>query len=386
MKLSTNHPESPIRVAHLTSVHTPFDNRIFFKEAKTLANAGYDVVLIATHSQDETVEGIPVRSIPKPKNRFQRMFGTALKVTRRAWHENAAIYHIHDPELLIWSQVHRLRGKTVIFDMHENMPKSILSKTWIKPPLRRAVAFTYRCLERIMLWRMPIVFAETSYANDYKWVDKRHCTILNMPVVDDLITIQEDKIPSSAIGYIGDVRPIRGSMVILESLNCLKQMGREVSFECVGRIPDSHHEVMEAYIDQHQLEHVKLYGYLLPKEGFRVMARCHIGLAIFMPSPNFINSYPTKMFEYMALALPIVASGFPLYRSVIEGEQCGLCLDDPSDPQGLADAICWLLDHPQEAVEMGRRGRQAVTARYTWAVEGEKLVKFYNQFKKIHVD
>ena len=58
------------KVCILTSVHPAFDTRIFHKEAKTLARAGYDVTLIAQHDKNETIDGIKIVALPKPKNRI----------------------------------------------------------------------------------------------------------------------------------------------------------------------------------------------------------------------------------------------------------------------------------------------------------------------------
>lgn len=35
-------------------------------------------------------------------------------------------------------------------------------------------------------------------------------------------------------------------------------------------------------------------------------------------------------------------------------------LAEPGDPQGLPLAVCWLLEHPEEAAAIGRRGRECV--------------------------
>ena len=52
-------------IAHLTSVHPAFDNRVFFKECRSLVQAGYNLALVAPHKHDEIVEGIRIHAIPK---------------------------------------------------------------------------------------------------------------------------------------------------------------------------------------------------------------------------------------------------------------------------------------------------------------------------------
>jgi glycosyltransferase involved in cell wall biosynthesis len=125
------------------------------------------------------------------------------------------------------------------------------------------------------------------------------------------------------------------------------------------------------------IQGVTFYGRLPLEEGLNVIARCHVGLAVLKPIPNYIESYPTKMFEYMALGLPVIVSDFPLYRQIIDKYRCGLCVD-PNNPAQLADALRFMIKNPDQAVAMGQRGQMAVFGEMNWAAEGRKLVDFYH--------
>jgi glycosyltransferase involved in cell wall biosynthesis len=80
----------------------------------------------------------------------------------------------------------------------------------------------------------------------------------------------------------------------------------------------------------------------------------------------------------MAIGLPVIASNFPLYRDIVEGSGCGVCVN-PEDPREVADAIKMLMENPALAEEMGVKGKQAVFERYRWDVEASKLAKFYER-------
>ena len=101
------------KICILTSVHPPFDHRIFYKEAKTLIKAGYNVVLIAQHIKEETVDGVRVVPLPTPKNRFERMTKVVWKLVRLALKEKANVYHFHDPELIPVGLYLKILGKKV---------------------------------------------------------------------------------------------------------------------------------------------------------------------------------------------------------------------------------------------------------------------------------
>ena len=73
---------------------------------------------------------------------------------------------------------------------------------------------------------------------------------------------------------------------------------------------------------------------------------------------------------------PFIPSNSPTWRRIVEGEQCGICVD-PLNPEEIADAIIWLLDNQKEAERMGLRGRRAVEEKYDWGQEEKKLLKIY---------
>src|SRR5262249_41074159 len=120
------------RVVHLTSVHRAFDTRIFHRECKTLAMAGYDVTLVAPHQAgDLTEDGVKLKAVAPPRDRRQRITSTVPAVYRAAVREDADIYHFHDPELMPVGGLLKLRGKKVIYDVHEDYAGTMRGKKWL---------------------------------------------------------------------------------------------------------------------------------------------------------------------------------------------------------------------------------------------------------------
>ncbi|MCY1522537.1 Glycosyl transferases group 1 [compost metagenome] len=108
------------------------------------------------------------------------------------------------------------------------------------------------------------------------------------------------------------------------------------------------------------------------------MSRSVAGVVTFLSAPNHIDAQPNKMFEYMSAGIPVVGSNFPLWKSIIEGNRCGVCVD-PANPTEIAEAIDYLFTHQAEAREMGARGRAAVLDKYNWDGEGVKLLSLYRE-------
>lgn len=91
------------KIVHMTSVHVRNDTRIFYKECVSLANAGYEVVLIVADGKgDEEKNGVTIVDVgKKPTSRIRRMIFTTARIYKAAWQIDADVYHFHDPELLL---------------------------------------------------------------------------------------------------------------------------------------------------------------------------------------------------------------------------------------------------------------------------------------------
>jgi glycosyltransferase involved in cell wall biosynthesis len=98
----------------------------------------------------------------------------------------------------------------------------------------------------------------------------------------------------------------------------------------------------------------------------------------FHPEPNHVNAQPNKIFEYMSAGLPVLASDFPLWRSLLVDSGAGCCAN-PLDAADIARCIDALLNDPVGARVMGQRGRDAVRDKFQWAHEERKLVSLYRE-------
>ncbi len=374
------------KIVHITTVHPALDIRIFQKQCRSLAKTGHDVTIIAPRDTQriERIEGVTIHALPKPRNRRQRMLRTTRLALRAALAMDADLYHLHDPELLPIARRLRRRGhkkiRPVVFDMHENLPKDLLTKTWLPAPLRRPASHAASLAQRVLLPRLAVVLAEESYAADYPWLGDP-TVVRNMPLVDELLSISDSQSesPTPTLGYMGSISPERGSTITLQALGILRAQGLRCGLELIGPLANHSHAVeLCEQAERLGLDRVNITGWLPAQEAWRQIAGCRVGLALLQNRPNFVRSFPTKMFEYMAMGLPVLVSDFPLYRQVVESTGCGLCVD-PGSPRAIAAALGRLLENPQEAQAMGRRGRRAVVGRYRWDEEAKKLLALYDR-------
>jgi len=150
------------RVVHLTSVHHVFDTRIFHKECKSLASAGYDVTLIAPHTEGHLIrDGVRVKAVSSPSNRRERMTRTIWGVYQSALAEDAAVYHFHDPELMPIGALLKMHGKRVICDVHEDYSGSMSGKQWLPRQLHGPAAWGVSLCESVLAQSYDCVVAAT---------------------------------------------------------------------------------------------------------------------------------------------------------------------------------------------------------------------------------
>jgi len=361
------------RVCILTSVHSVFDVRIFHKQAKSLVQAGHSVTLIAPHCKNEIVECIQIRSLKLKKNRFLRIFITVWLLLRLAIKEKADVYHFHDPELIPIGLFLKLNGKIVIYDVHEDVPRQILSKPWIPKPFRKITSWIIEKIENFVAKKFDAVITATPFIRDrFLKLSCNAVDINNFPILKEFPT---KKIPweskSSKAFYLGGISEIRGIHQMVEAIG-LTGFRLAIAGEFESK---SLHESLKKIQGWEQVDEL---GFLNRKETADVMASSNTGIAVFQPAPNHINSQPNKIFEYMAAGLPIIASNFPLWRSIIEDNNCGLCVD-PMNSQAIANAIIYLVDHPEESQIMGENGRRLVEEKYNWNSESKKLLELYEK-------
>lgn len=368
------------RAVHLTTVHPPFDTRIFHKECKTLAKAGYEVVLIAPHDRDETIKDVKIRAVPKPKGRRERMTRTAWRVYCVALQEKADLYHFHDPELIPIGLLLRARGKRVIYDVHEDAPRQLLSKFWLPRWSRKVLAWITEAVEDLSARAFDGLVAATPTIAQ-RFPDQKTVTVQNFPTLDELMpsqTLDTAQEHPPLIVYVGGISTTRGIKEMVQAMSLLPE-SQHVRLILAGLFQPPE---LEAELRQMPgWERVQFLGWQDHQRVAQLLSKAQIGLVILHPIINYLDSYPVKLFEYMAAGLPVIASNFPLWKEIVEGNECGLTVD-PLNPKEIAKTIEYLLDNPDERRKMGENGRRAVLEKYNWDNESKKLLALYERVLK----
>jgi len=362
-----------IKVCILTSVHPPFDGRIFHKEAKTLVKAGYDVVLIAQHSKEEIVDGIRIVPLPKPRNSLERMTRVAWGLFRLAPKERADVYHFHDPELIPIGLALRLFGKKIIYDVHEDVPKQILNKDWMGNSIARKIAsFFFSGFENLSCTFLNGIVAATPDIAK-KFPLQKTTTLRNFPILElidktEPLHINKQK---PIIIYAGGLTRIRGIKEIIQAMEFVRD---RAELWLLGKWENE--EFKKECENLKGWRYTKYLGYVPYGKHYSFIKVANVGVINFLPLPNQQKSMPNKPFEYMACSLPMVMSNFPYWQKIF-GE-CALFANS-YDPKEIAEKILYLLDNPDKAKKLGSKGRKLIEEKYSWEIEQKKLLDIYEK-------
>lgn len=370
-----------LRICFVTSIHPDFDARVW-NYGVMLAARGHQVRLVCPwNAPDGSVrEGIALHTFPRARLRLARPFSIPLHLAHklRPLLPTVDVVHFHDIDILPWMAVLSL-FKPVVYDVHENYPDEMLVRQWIPGPLRRVLYHTVRGVQAgLSLVIRNVVFVVPEQQKDFPRRGLRSILVRNYATLQLLDAVKPGYCTRpSAVVFIASNYEANGTFLFLEIATRMLQRRPDLRFIMADRWADpvTRSRALQM-IRGRGLHNVLVVPNVAPQNIVEHLNRGTIAISADLRLPQRINALPTKLFEYMAAGLPIIASDLP--HACRLAEQTGaITLCQPENPDSFIRAIEWLDDNRELAFAMGQRGQRAFRERFCWETQAEELERFY---------
>jgi glycosyltransferase involved in cell wall biosynthesis len=372
-----------IRVAHLALAHKARDVRIFEKECRSLAEAGYDVYLLAPDAPDgEKLNGVSMRSVDVPRagNPASRWTRRLANVTRVARGLQAHIYHLHEPELIPVGLALQRTGAKIIYDAHEDAPVEAWSLNAERPLRKLTLPPLWWSLLSMARLRFDAFVAVTPHIAR-TFPASRTIEARNYPRSEMFALKPGDGLPRRPHAiFAGLVSRTRGAMEMLDALTALPA-GSDIRLQLFGTIDTPKlEEEMRRHLGWQRVDFV---GHQPWRTVLEEYGRATAGLLLYAPAREQQWALPVKLFEFLLAGLPVISSDNAYWREFLAGNPA-VTFVRHGDAKGTADALVRLAKMPlQEARALGRAGAEHAMARYSWNSEAARLVGLYDRLARI---
>lgn len=371
-----------VRVCILTSGHPPGDDRIFFKEARTLVRAGASVTVVCRLGESEPypADGVLFRRFEGPRS----LSGRAANVKRLAAEAAATrpdVIHCHEPDALVSALLAGDGRIPVIYDSHEMWGASAAGR--FPAPLWPIIESCFQVGERQLIGRCSAAIGASWAISDYlRGVldGPRVETILNVPVPEVFGPPPERS--WGEVTYLchdGHLSWDRGLKVMVEATRLVAQK-HPVVLRIVGDVFGEEAKWLERYLAENRCSGlVERTGWLPYAEVGNALAPCHIGLIALQQIPNNVVTSSNKVFNYMLYGIPFVGPEFRLAKQrLAREERCGV-LADSTSPESYARAISGMIEDRAGTEAMAHRAATASRERYRWEHMEPRLVGLYER-------
>jgi len=360
----------------MTTVHQPNDLRII-KEIETIEKLGLKITFIAPEGKCP-IESVEHIGLKVPGNRLKRIMYSIRKIHKVASAVDADIYHFHDPELIPTAVKLKRGGKKIVYDVHENNPAAILNKEWLPKRIRKLISRRFARYEEnaSRLFDGIIVTTESvekrfsglsrvallpNYRKATTFAVSNHYSIGSKPVV---------------FVYAGAISSMTCVNEIIQAAYVLEKRKNNFALKIAG--PISNKSLVRALREVH--EPVEYLGVIPRKEAELLVKNSDVGLLLYSrEDPNAVQCSPNKLFEYLSLGKPIIATDNDYWRRFLGQDSC-VYVEDPSNHEEIAEKMEIMLEDRVREAKSKESAKLGMI--YTWESIESHLIDLYRQLLK----
>ncbi|MFC4586513.1 glycosyltransferase [Sphaerisporangium corydalis] len=354
-----------------TIVHHPEDARIMHRQIRALLDAGHEVTYIAPFTHCNVTPPQEIRAIDVPRAVGLRR-GRAHRAARAALRKgvkDADLLLVHDIELLFLLP---RRRPTTVWDVHEDIAGSLETKPYLSELMRRLLPHLVHGVERRAERRHRLILAEAAYRDRFTG---------NHPVVPNTTYVPVTPPPppgDSRIVYVGHLSEARGVVEMIELARRLRPHG--IRLDLIGGADAAVRPLLR---DAQREGLLDWFGYVPNDHALRMAQGALAGLSLLHDVPNYRQSLPTKVIEYMARGIPVITTPLPHAASIVGRADCGLIVPY-GDVDAMTQAVLRLRDDPERRAVMGAHGYAEARGHYHWPDQARDFVSHLEEWA-VHV-
>lgn len=372
------------KVCHVISGYFRNDARVFQRQCKSLQRNGYDISILTNDGEkDEILDNIPIYSCDSYfSSRLLTLAFAKYQFYSKALSLDAEVFQLHSPELISLGLALQKKGKKIIYDAHEDLPRHILEKEWLEwVPLfiRKLLSFFIEIYLNRALRKYDAVITPHHHVNDnFLKEDINSILVTNFPLVRNLddLSFEDYCRRGNKICYTGTVYSYSHQEEILEAIAGIE----DIEYKVAGYFDTRHYESLDKFSGFKKMDFLGRIPWQDLVDFYKEMA---IGIVVYDYKLNLgdrLGSFGSnKLFEYMEAGLPIICTDYILWKDVVERYECGLSVE-PRNVDQLKNAIKYLLENKEVAYKFGKNGQQAIKEELNWSTEEKKYLRIYNEF------
>jgi len=321
------------QILHISTVHGPLDGRIYYKEVRSLHDAGYDVGIAGTIAERTVHLGVTILPLGTREGpRWRRLVRDFRAMLVMLAHRDS-ILHIHDPDLLLAALIPAYIGRSLVYDVHEFYLERITGSEWIPSALRGVLARAYDFVERLALRRFAgvVIVSDAMRPRYSKMVgDERVALVRSFPYIsaDELAAARNAPHPLGGTPYIlhtGGAELLRTFHTMVEAAEYLRKHGCTWPIINLGPIDLTEYGDAAAELAARAKgAELRNMGFVSQEEAWAYVAHAAIGYMPLRNVQNNLRGMPNKLFENLMFGQPLVATDLGVIASTVRESNAGL--------------------------------------------------------------
>jgi glycosyltransferase involved in cell wall biosynthesis len=307
-------------VSVVTSGHDVADARLH-REVAALHRAGLTVEVLGLGDAGAAPDGAVVRTWPRGSMRAR-----AMRAVRLPFAARGRVLLTLDPDVVPAAMLAGLvRRRRLVADVHEDYVSLLVDRAWVPGPL-------LGLLRRLARWCVglagsaALTVVADAHVPPHRDRCRRRLVVRNLPDASLLpvpAAVPHDPLPRAV--YVGDVRTTRGLRTMIDAIAGAPGWQLDV----VGPVAAADQDWLDERVARADVAgRVHLHGRLPPRASWQVAGQASVGMMLMSRTPAFWDAVPSKLYEYLAMGLAVLATPMPRVEAMTVGsDACALVPD-----------------------------------------------------------